>query len=82
MSPGCLRSLSVGVATRAGSLARFQSTSAGAKAQLRVLPSFSLAEKVCPKPEMAHAFKDQQVCMVTGAARGLGYEFCRAFIRS
>jgi NAD(P)-dependent dehydrogenase (short-subunit alcohol dehydrogenase family) len=23
-----------------------------------------------------------QVCMVTGAARGLGYEFCRAFVDS
>ncbi|KAG6333578.1 hypothetical protein ID866_5507 [Astraeus odoratus] len=31
------------------------------------LPSFSL---------------DGKVCMVTGAARGLGYEFCLAFIRS
>jgi hypothetical protein len=24
----------------------------------------------------------EQVCLVTGAARGLGNEFCRAFIRS
>ncbi|KAK2466820.1 hypothetical protein APHAL10511_001078 [Amanita phalloides] len=32
-----------------------------------MLPSFSLAGKVC---------------LVTGAARGLGYEFCRAFIQS
>ncbi|KAF8623502.1 hypothetical protein AX15_006285 [Amanita polypyramis BW_CC] len=33
----------------------------------KILPSFSLADKVC---------------LVTGAARGLGYEFCRAFIQS
>ncbi|KAN0128453.1 D-arabinitol 2-dehydrogenase [Lactarius tabidus] len=33
----------------------------------RILPSFSLQNKVC---------------LVTGAARGLGNEFCRAFIRS
>jgi hypothetical protein len=25
---------------------------------------------------------DEQVCLVTGAARGLGNEFCRAFLRS
>ncbi|KAF8350601.1 NAD-P-binding protein [Amanita rubescens] len=41
---------------------RFNSTQ-----QIKSLPSFSLAEKVC---------------LVTGAARGLGYEFCRAFIQS
>ncbi|KAF9469235.1 hypothetical protein BDZ94DRAFT_1152482 [Collybia nuda] len=33
----------------------------------RTLPSFSMEGKVC---------------MVTGAARGLGYEFCRAFVQS
>ncbi|KAI9452313.1 NAD-P-binding protein [Russula earlei] len=33
----------------------------------RILPSFSLRDKVC---------------LVTGAARGLGNEFCRAFMRS
>ncbi|KAF8891181.1 hypothetical protein BD779DRAFT_1513695 [Infundibulicybe gibba] len=33
----------------------------------KTLPSFSLQNKVC---------------VVTGAARGLGYEFCRAFIQS
>ncbi|KAI9446695.1 hypothetical protein H4582DRAFT_2108309 [Lactarius indigo] len=33
----------------------------------RILPSFSLQNKVC---------------LVTGAARGLGNEFCRAFLRS
>ncbi|KAJ6502070.1 hypothetical protein C8R45DRAFT_975251 [Mycena sanguinolenta] len=35
--------------------------------QPKTLPSFSMQDKVC---------------MVTGAARGLGYEFCRAFISS
>ncbi|KAF7363867.1 D-arabinitol 2-dehydrogenase [Mycena sanguinolenta] len=35
--------------------------------QPKTLPSFSMQGKVC---------------MVTGAARGLGYEFCRAFISS
>ncbi|KIL69860.1 hypothetical protein M378DRAFT_68799 [Amanita muscaria Koide BX008] len=39
----------------------------GAQRYLRTLPSFSLEEKVC---------------LVTGAARGLGYEFCRGFIQS
>jgi len=35
--------------------------------KVRVLPTFSLQDKTC---------------VVTGAARGLGYEFCRAFIKS
>ncbi|KAF9227740.1 NAD(P)-binding protein [Gyrodon lividus] len=46
--------------------ARFQSTIAPSKFP-RVLPSFSLEGKVC---------------LVTGAARGLGNEFSRAFIQS
>ncbi|KIJ69149.1 hypothetical protein HYDPIDRAFT_24004 [Hydnomerulius pinastri MD-312] len=45
---------------------RFQSTAAPSKPP-RVLPSFSLEGKVC---------------LVTGAARGLGNEFCRAFVQS
>ncbi|KZS90003.1 NAD(P)-binding protein [Sistotremastrum niveocremeum HHB9708] len=38
-----------------------------AKAEVKALPSFSLQDKVC---------------VVTGAARGLGNEFCRAFVQS
>jgi len=45
---------------------RFQSTTAPSK-NPRVLPSFSLQDKVC---------------LVTGAVRGLGNEFCRSFIQS
>ncbi|KAG9318634.1 NAD(P)-binding protein [Chiua virens] len=46
--------------------ARFQSTAISRRTP-RVLPSFSLENKVC---------------VVTGAARGLGNEFCNAFIQS
>ncbi|KAF7337944.1 NAD-P-binding protein [Mycena venus] len=36
-----------------------------------------------PPPKTLPSFSMQgKVCMVTGAARGLGYEFCRAFISS
>ncbi|KAF9246369.1 hypothetical protein BU15DRAFT_85141 [Melanogaster broomeanus] len=48
------------------SYVRFQSTNAPRNIP-KVLPSFSL---------------DGKVCLVTGAARGLGNEFCRAFIQS
>lgn len=43
-----------------------KAASAGSKT-IRVLPNFSLQDKTC---------------LVTGAGRGLGYEFCRAFIKS
>ncbi|OAX39363.1 NAD(P)-binding protein [Rhizopogon vinicolor AM-OR11-026] len=48
---------------------RFQSTVTTTKPKRvpRVLPSFSMEGKVC---------------LVTGAARGLGNEFCRAFVQS
>ncbi|KAJ7864795.1 hypothetical protein B0H14DRAFT_2735537 [Mycena olivaceomarginata] len=36
-----------------------------------------------PSPKTLPSFSMQgKVCMVTGAARGLGYEFCRAFVSS
>ncbi|KAJ7749533.1 hypothetical protein DFH07DRAFT_553923 [Mycena maculata] len=36
-----------------------------------------------PPPKTLPSFSMQgKVCMVTGAARGLGYEFCRAFVSS
>ncbi|CCM04434.1 uncharacterized protein FIBRA_06614 [Fibroporia radiculosa] len=51
--------------------ARFQSNiSPGVVAKasaVKTLPDFSMSNKVC---------------MVTGAARGLGFEFCRAFVQS
>ncbi|KAI0273453.1 hypothetical protein BC834DRAFT_815908 [Gloeopeniophorella convolvens] len=47
--------------------ARSRLLSTAAPAAPRVLPEFSLQGKVC---------------LVTGAARGLGNEFCRAFIRA
>ncbi|KAF8735826.1 hypothetical protein AX14_001402 [Amanita brunnescens Koide BX004] len=52
---------------RQNSIHSAQSRSFNSTQQRKTLPSFSLAEKVC---------------LVTGAARGLGYEFCRAFIQS
>jgi len=33
-------------------------------------------------PRVYHRSPERQVCLVTGAARGLGNEFCRAFMRS
>ncbi|KAI6150619.1 NAD-P-binding protein [Pisolithus tinctorius] len=60
------RALRNAVIPRASHLARYQSTSSGAIPK-RILPSFSL---------------DGKVCLVTGAARGLGHEFCRAFLQS
>ncbi|KAJ6618851.1 NAD(P)-binding protein [Mycena sp. CBHHK59/15] len=53
---------------RAGaSSPRFMSSTAASPRVPKTLPSFSMQGKVC---------------MVTGAARGLGNEFCRAFIQS
>lgn len=60
------RTLRTAVIPHASRLARYQSTSSGSKSK-RILPSFSL---------------DGRVCLVTGAARGLGNEFCRAFLQS
>ncbi|KAI6109658.1 NAD(P)-binding protein [Pisolithus sp. B1] len=60
------RTLRAAVIPRASHLVRYQSTSIESKPK-RILPSFSL---------------DGRVCLVTGAARGLGNEFCRAFLQS
>jgi hypothetical protein len=47
------------------------------------LPSFSMEGKVSNSLEAFPVTNGpDQVCMVTGAARGLGNEFCRAFIQS
>ncbi|KAI0295579.1 hypothetical protein BC826DRAFT_1008610 [Russula brevipes] len=46
---------------------RVRWSSSGAQITSNILPTFSLQGKVC---------------LVTGAARGLGNEFCRAFMRS
>ncbi|KAJ7074062.1 NAD-P-binding protein [Mycena amicta] len=55
------------VARAALSASRLRLMSTTAKTPAKQLPSFSM---------------DGKVCMVTGAARGLGYEFCRAFVSS
>jgi hypothetical protein len=53
---------------------------------LRLAPfraSFSLRHSSTVVPRTLPAFSMQgKVCMVTGAARGLGNEFCKAFIES
>ncbi|KAJ7137771.1 hypothetical protein C8R44DRAFT_766135 [Mycena epipterygia] len=52
---------------RSGAVSRFMSTAPPPPGPPKTLPSFSMQGKVC---------------LVTGAARGLGYEFCRAFVSS
>ena len=75
---------------------RFNSTDApvdlnavAAKARVvKTLPDFSMANKVCHTPPRATLrprslyLPPLQVAVVTGAARGLGNEFCRAFVQS
>ena len=33
-------------------------------------------------PDVSGILTNPKVCFVTGAARGLGFEFCRAFIQA
>lgn len=47
-------------------------------------PEFLATKKgrLCRFPNIVRVRTNEQVCLVTGAARGLGNEFCRAFLRS
>lgn len=59
--------------------------STGAHMPSKILPTLSLQGKVSNGivfPTQKQVFMERQVCLVTGAARGLGNEFCRAFMRS
>jgi hypothetical protein len=57
----------------------------GTSSRPRTLPSLSMERKVCTMSFFS-SLKDGllsfQVCLVTGAAKGLGNAFCRAFIQS
>jgi FlaA1/EpsC-like NDP-sugar epimerase len=54
----------------------------------KTLPTLSLQGKVSndifvrPTQKQVIQYMERQVCLVTGAAQGLGNEFCRAFMRS
>lgn len=60
----------------------------GAQMAYKTLPSLSLQGKVSndivvrPTQKQVIQYVEIQVCLVTGAAQGLGNEFCRAFMRS
>ncbi len=48
-----------------------------------VLPTRkSQSRRFLSNAEIGRLITERQVCLVTGAARGLGNEFCRAFMRS
>ncbi|GBE81719.1 D-arabinitol 2-dehydrogenase [ribulose-forming] [Sparassis crispa] len=57
---------------------RFNSTNAATSA----LPSAAVAAKARALKSLPDFSMANKVCMVTGAARGLGLEFCRAFVES
>lgn len=70
-----------------GAQVRWSSAVAAKARKEKFLPEFSMAGKVRPPPRAhpvlhAHAHASAQVAVVTGGARGLGNEFCRAFVRS
>jgi len=48
----------------------------------RFMSSMSQGHDPHPPKTMPSFSMQGKVCMVTGAARGLGYEFCRAFVSS
>ena len=63
-------------------------SSSVAQMAYKTLPTLSLQGKVsndvivCPTQKQLMQYMGRQVCLVTGAAQGLGNEFCRAFMRS
>lgn len=68
---------------------RWNSVVAEKARKAKVLADFSMAGKVrsfSHHPQLVrswhHVFPHHQVCLVTGGARGLGNEFCKAFVQS
>lgn len=69
-----------------GAQARWSSEVAAKARKEKFLHDFSMAGKVrfvlSPTPCVRGSCAVSQVALVTGGARGLGNEFCRAFVRS
>ena len=68
----------------AASAAKLSAVAAKARV-VKTLPDFSMSNKVRSLLRALRGTRlpsPHQVCLVTGAARGLGNEFCRAFVQS